>query len=58
MGNISRRKFIKNSAMAMMSYSMFGCASYLSAEDLVSERNPLFLGLWGCSRQPEQIMKL
>ena len=44
--------------MAMMSYSMFGCASYLSAEDLVSERNPLFLGLWGCSRQPEQIMKL
>jgi len=33
MVNINRRNFIKNSAMAMMSYSMFGCASNLSAED-------------------------
>ena len=33
MVNINRRNFIKKSAMAMMSYSMFGCASYLSAEN-------------------------
>ena len=33
MVNISRREFIKKSAMAMMSYSVFGCASNLSAED-------------------------
>ena len=33
MVNINRRNFIKNSAMAMMSYSLSGCASNLSAED-------------------------
>jgi len=33
MVNISRRGFIKKSAMAMMSYSVFGCASNLSVED-------------------------
>ncbi|MBW2173396.1 MAG: MBL fold metallo-hydrolase [Deltaproteobacteria bacterium] len=33
MVNINRRNFVKNSAMAMMSYSMFGCASNVSAED-------------------------
>jgi len=30
---INRRDFIKNSALAMMGYSMFGCTSNLSAED-------------------------
>jgi hypothetical protein len=33
MTNINRRKFIKKSALAMMSYSMFGCAANLSAKD-------------------------
>ncbi len=33
MANISRRKFIKNSAMAMMSYSLSGCASALGSNE-------------------------
>ena len=33
MANISRRQFIKNSAMAMMSYSMSGCASALGSNE-------------------------
>ena len=33
MANISRRKFIKNSAMAMMSYSLPGFASVFGANE-------------------------
>ncbi len=33
MANISRRKFIKNSAMAMMSYSMLGAAPALASSE-------------------------
>lgn len=33
MVNINRRNFIKNSAMAMMSYSMFGCTSIFCSKE-------------------------
>ena len=33
MANISRRKFIKNSAMVMMSYSLLGCASAFGSNE-------------------------